>query len=271
MSLSGAVRKTEMHRPVPRRPWETNPEVPDRDLVDNQERRLRRGYAANPHCTVCRGYGFVHPMKGKGQPDYSRFVTCTALDCLADSMQHYRTSGQYLELKGVSSRLQTFEQFQRRPGTEKSLRAFQDLAEGKTDKPLLLCVGGTGCGKTHLCQALTTVLNLRGVDAYYYRVPDLLRTLRDSIEQHNTDEWMKSLAAVGGLIMDDYGLEHATDWTDSAISDVVDVRWEKKRLTVMTSNKDITELPARIKSRFGDTEVSVAVVNSGKDYRTGRK
>lgn len=271
MSRSGGPRNPEIHTPIQVRPWETNPIVTDADLIESQERRRRVGYAPNPQCHVCRGAGFVYPIKDNGQPDYSRYVVCTAPDCLADAKQHWKESGQYLELKGVSSRLQTFEQFQRRPGTEKALLAFKDLAEGKTDKPLLLCAGGPGCGKTHLCQALTTVLNRRGVDAYYYRVPDLLKTLHGSMEEHNTDEWLKSLAAIGGLILDDYGLEHATDWTDSAIEDIIDARWQEKRITVMTTNKDITELPARIKSRFGDTELSVAIINSGKDYRTGGK
>ena len=88
---------------------------------------------------------------------------------------------------------------------------------------------------------------------------------------HSIDERLKSLASIGALILDDYGLEHETDWTDSAIEDVIDARWQEKRITVMTTNKDLPALPARISSRFGDTELSVVILNTGKDYRTGGK
>lgn len=271
MSHSEESRRPELHEPVMIRPWETNCESTDLELEENQERRRRVGYAPNPLCKACHGSGFVHPLDKKGRVDYSKNVSCKASDCLADSIQHYKESGQYLEIKGISSRLQTFDQFLRRAGTEKSLTAFKQLAHGKTDKPFLLCVGTPGCGKTHLSQALTTELNRRGIDAYYYRVPDLLKILRASMETHNTDEWLKSLAEVGGLVLDDYGLENQTDWATASIEDIVDARWQEKRITVMTTNRDITELSPRLKSRFGDTELSVGVVNSGKDYRTGGK
>jgi hypothetical protein len=39
----------------------------------------------------------------------------------------------------------------------------------------------------------------------------------------------------------------------------------------MTTNKDIMQLPARMQSRFRDVVVSVAVLNSGKDYRIQKK
>ena len=240
-------------------------------IRENEESRKSNGYAPNPFCQKCHGFGFVHPRDERGRVDFSKTIACPATDCLADAKQHWKESGQYLELKGVSSRMQTFDAFIPLPGTEKTFEAFKALAAGATDKPLLLCYGGVGNGKTHLMQAATTELNRRKIDAYYYRVPDLLKTLRASIETHDTDDWIKSLSNVGALLLDDYGLENQTDWALANIEDIIDARWQEKRITVMTTNRDITTLPARIQSRFRDTELSVAVLNAGKDYRVHKK
>lgn len=266
MSSTGEKRN-QVHPPIP---LNRIHEPSDYDIAENEARRWRKGYAPNPLCSVCHGAGFVYRLRADGRTDYSKYEPCKAEGCLADAKQFWRESGQYLELKGVSSRLQTFKQFQRRLGTGVMLSAFKSLATGG-GKPFLLCVGGPGTGKTHLCQALTTALNHRGVDAYYYRVPDLLKILRASVEEHRTDEWLKSLANVGALILDDYGLDNQTDWAAANIEDIIDARWQEKRITVMTTNKGLEQLPPRITSRFGDTELSVAVVNSAKDYRTGGK
>jgi DNA replication protein DnaC len=131
--------------------------------------------------------------------------------------------------------------------------------------------GGVGNGKTHLCQALTIVLNQRGIDAYYYRVPDLLKTLRAAIDTHDSDDWVKSLSNVQALVLDDFGLEAQTMWSTANIEDIIDARWQEKRITVMTTNKNIIDLPARIQSRFRDTDLSVYVLNAGKDYRTAKR
>ena len=151
------------------------------------------------------------------------------------------------------------------------MSAFKALSYGDTKKPFLLCYGGVGNGKTHLCQALTIALNQRGIDAYYYRVPDLLKTLRAAIDTHDSDSWMKSLANVQALVLDDFGLEAQTLWSTATLEDIIDARWQEKRITVMTTNKNITDLPARLQSRFSDTELSVYVLNKGMDYRTGGK
>lgn len=43
------------------------------------------GYAPNPHCEHCGGFGRVHPMKFDGKTDYGQSVMCLAKGCLRDS------------------------------------------------------------------------------------------------------------------------------------------------------------------------------------------
>ena len=61
----------------------------------------------------------------------------------------------------VSSLDNTFENFKPVKGTEKSLSAFKALASGRTKWKMLLCYGGVGNGKTHLCEATAIELYKR--------------------------------------------------------------------------------------------------------------
>lgn len=45
------------------------------------------------------------------------------------------------------------------------------------------------------------------------------------------------------------------------------VRYREHLFTIMTTNRDLTELPERIVSRFRDPDVGMVVLNEGADYR----
>jgi DNA replication protein DnaC len=194
-------------------------------------------------------------------------ISCPAPGCLAQSFKHWKETHEYLQIKGISSRIQTFKNFRDRNGVRDCLTAFKTLGHGETDKKFLLCYGGVGNGKTHLCQAITIALNQRGIDAYYYRVPDLLSTLKKAMNDNDLEDWMKRLRECQGLVMDDYGLESETMWSRAQIEDIVDARWQYKLITVLTTNKDMNDLPPRLASRFSDKNLSVFVLNTATDYR----
>jgi DNA replication protein DnaC len=267
MNTSQETNQNQIHRPfnVPQ-----GREVTDDQINDNEERRKRFVYAPNPLCNVCNGFGFVHPLDSRGLPIDGEIVPCTAENCLADAKRHYKMSGEYLIIKGVSARLQTFKMFIPRDGTGKSFEAFKALAEGTTTKRLLLCYGGNGGGKTHLGQALTTELNRRGIDCRFYTVPGLMRSLKNSMQDNTLDKWLNVLGKVEGLVLDDFGMEYGTNWELTQLEDIINQRWQDKSITVVTSNKDLLDIQRispRIYSRMCDTELSAVVANTATDYR----
>lgn len=248
-------------------------EPTERELAENQHYRELDGYASNPFCPLCHGIGYVHPVGWDGRPEYSKVIPCKGKDCLADSKQVYMQTSKYLVIRGITERLQTFERFVKLPGTSNAYRAFFNLANGKTDKPFILCYGNTGCGKTHLCQALIAALNQRGIIASYYKVPALMDTLRRGIGTKTIDDWISALEKLEAVALDDFGSSSNSEWELEKLQEIIDTRWTHKRITVMTMNKTLSELTVlspRIFSRMCDQELSVVVFNEGKDYRTGR-
>lgn len=163
----------------------------------------------------------------------------------------------------------TFKSFKVVKGTEDAYNAFKNLAENEGAKPLLLCYGGVGNGKTHLCEALVIALNERGIICRYYTVSDLMVILHRSLneEWHNPDTIVENWSKAQVLIMDDLGIEYGTEWEYSKLEAIIDSRYRARLITVSCSNKDLDELPARISSRFLDKSVSVCVYNGGGDYR----
>jgi len=64
-------------------------------------------------------------------------------------------------------------------------------------------------------------------------------------------------------LLDEYGSE----WEWGELEDIINYRYRERMFTVMTTNRDLTELPERVVSRFRDPDIGVVVLNSGKDYR----
>lgn len=79
---------------------------------------------------------------------------------------------------------------------------------------------------------------------------------------------MRNYCYANALILDDIGMgSTGTDWEFSQLEEIIDVRYDQRLLTLMATNKDWSELPARVQSRLKDPEIAKVVVNRGEDYR----
>jgi len=236
-----------------------------------QEQLSEQGYAPDPYCQVCRGLGFLHPLLDGGKHDYSSTIPCPAPGCLRDSLAGYKQGETSLKEKGVSSKAQNFDNFKVTPETKEVYQAFKNLATGEASYQMLLCYGRTGNGKTHLCNALATELNKRGIDARLYTVADMVGRLKESIAEHTTESVIKQLTTVPALILDDFKVEYNSPWEMEKIENIIDARYREALITVLTTNREQDELPERVVSRFNDLSLSKVVLNNAPDYRRRRR
>lgn len=235
-----------------------------------EEMKASAGYAPNPDCPVCRGFGFVHPLQENGKPDYSNIINCQAPGCLEDQKRIYESTEPYMRAKGVS-KFNTFESFKLVMGAEIALEAFRDIAYNPEAPPLLLVYGPTGNGKTHLCEATLTVLLSRGVDCQLWAVSDLVAQLKESIPENTTELLVGKLKAMPALILDDWGQNYGSNWEVQKLEEIVIARDRLGSITIITSNLELDQMPERIVSRARDAVDARVVLNKASDYRPKKR
>lgn len=216
---------------------------------------------ANPYCEVCKGAGFVHPYRG-GHVIYTEILPCYAPGCLL---------GTERAKQPAEVQRQTFENFAPVPGTEKALKAAKALAYGEAKFIWLLIHGDPGNGKTHLCNAIVKEVRNRGLDVRMILAADLFSQLREAMEQHHTDTLLREYKDIFFLAIDDYGVEYGSEWEAAKFDELMTSRYATSKPTVLITNKDLADLPPRVRSRFEDKVMARAVQNSAGDYRKTRR
>ena len=176
---------------------------------------------------------------------------------------------QLTQALGVTSLDNTFDNFKPRPGTEQALAAFRAVLDGP--EFMLLCYGGVGNGKTHLCEAAAIELYKRGKFCRVMKMPEMLSTLRLAINNPDMDYdgILGNYCYAERLIVDDIGAGEKGDreFMDRILDRIVGARYGRQLFTIMTSNLKFENLPERVKSRFEDAVTSYLVLNSGEDFR----
>lgn len=171
----------------------------------------------------------------------------------------------------VASLDNTFENFKPAAGTEEALATFKDLAEGKTEWKMLLCYGGVGNGKTYLCEAAAIELYKRGLFCRVLTMARVMRALKECMRpepRFSYEELINNYCYADRLIIDDVGMGGSgSEWEYGQLEEIIVVRYHERLFTILTTNRDLTELPERVVSRFRDPDKGMIVLNQGEDFR----
>jgi len=169
----------------------------------------------------------------------------------------------------------TFENLERIKGLEASLAAFMELAIGESTWHMLLCYGTAGCGKTHLCEALSIALAKRNIRCRVDEWSELVRLLKGAMQSELTgayDRLFKNIRTSSRLIIDDVGSgSTGSNWEWGELEDIINYRYRECLFTVVTTNLNIKDLPDRIVSRFRDGIKSRLILNGAGDYRPKKR
>lgn len=173
----------------------------------------------------------------------------------------------------------TFENFDAeglhlKPEQRISLQEAYRLAKNFAVKPedWLVFLGGNGCGKTHLAAAIANCRRRLGQPVLFVIVPDLLDLLRSTYSSENSSayELLEKLKREPLLILDDFGTEASTPWSQEKLYQLINYRYNARLPTVITSYFNLDQIESRFSSRMGDSNLSTAIAITAPDYRIDR-
>lgn len=124
-------------------------------------------------------------------------------------------------------------------------RQVQDLATCQwiERKEVVLIVGPSGVGKSHLAQALGHEACRRGCQVLFTSVVKMLGHLNGGRADGTRDRRLATFLRPDLLILDDYGLTPLRGHEPEDLYEVINERYERGSLLV-TSNRDYAEWPA---------------------------
>jgi DNA replication protein DnaC len=228
----------------------------------------------DPNCPHCAGLGYLRREAEPGSPDFGRLEICTCrrTDVSRRVRERLFSLSRLDELKDL-----TFASF--KPQGRKGMGELQakslEWAYNRTRQYAgslngwLLLLGGCGCGKTHLAAAIANTAVEAGVPTLFLTVPDMLDSLRSSYDSEDTrfEERFDEIRNAPLLVLDDFGTQNATAWAQEKLFQIVNYRYINKLPLVVTTNLDMEEIEARIRSRLMDPELVSAVRIAAPDYR----
>lgn len=226
--------------------------------------------AARATCPACFGTG-MEVVDGKG----ARRCRCRTGEAQARLIEAARIPRRYGEctLSGYRPADNNGSQFRAFNYAYRLVRDYPAVDRG------LLFMGPCGVGKTHLAAAILHGLLKKGVGCRFYEFGALLKEIQCSFDPESKVSEVKLLAPVYEaevLVLDELGASKPTDWVREMMMQIVNTRYNEKRLTIFTTNylddrrsagdETLEErIGVRLRSRL--YEMCRTVVVEGPDYR----
>jgi len=200
-----------------------------------------------------------------------------AAEILSDALKRERDSNLPQSVRGNGPRVfldGTFENFTDRPGVEEAFNTAVDYTVGNAP-PILILLGGTGTGKTHLMEAIGRQYLSQGHTVRYEMTAHLLERARDAIRIGADQSVLTPSYKADLLLLDDIGLEKPSAWVSEQLGALIDERYRNKRLLVVSTNELYSSvekgLGTRVASRLFDDTTGIVkqVYLNAPDFRAG--
>lgn len=221
-------------------------------------------------CGFCYGTG-MEVVPGKG----ARRCQCRTVDRKA-----------LLEAAHIPERYEncSLKNFFPVQGNGTHLKAFSYAYRFVHDYPAvdrgLLFMGPCGVGKTHLAVAIIRgLIEEKGASCLFYEFSWLLKEIQNSYNPVAHDSELKVLDPIfkaDVLVLDELGASKPTDWVRDTMMLIINTRYNRKKITIFTTNyldnprnahEESLEdrISVRLRSRL--YEMCIDIELGGEDYR----
>jgi DNA replication protein DnaC len=145
----------------------------------------------------------------------------------------------------------------------------QSLRFAETPRDWLVIAGQSGRAKTRLAAAIANYCRASGLRVTFVVVPDLLDKLRSAFDRKRPGSFDDALELVRSaplLVLDDLGAQSDTAWADEKLFQVINHRYNASLPTVITTNRTMRDLDARLGSRLTDPQISTILLMGNFDF-----
>lgn len=199
------------------------PDLPERKPYDAPE------IGDEPEvCPLCYGSG-MEIVKGKG----ARPCGCRKKKSHSNLIEKAKIPKRYENCHFHSYRVLN-------PSQDRAFRYASKLAmEYPAIERGLLLTGTVGVGKTHLAVSILKSLTERGFTCLFYEFGALLKSIQDSYNSISQTSELKVLQPIFDaevLVLDEIGASKPTDWVRDTMANIINTRYNDKKLTIFTTN-----------------------------------
>lgn len=208
----------------------------------------------DPVCWLCHGLGWLRRDLDVTDPEFGKLVRCP--DCFGPATEQKRQQAVWDPLP-PNLQQKPLDGF---PGSPEALalcwRYVAQALDEDCEMPWAILYGPKGTGKTTLASGMAVELRKKRppLGLIFETVPDLLDKLRAAYapnSEQTFDERLEQLKAVDILVLDDLGTQRSTPWASEKLYQILNDRYQTRKLTLITSNIELSRL-----ANDGDDNIS---------------
>ena len=189
-------------------------------------------------CPLCDGTGYT-VVERNGLSGAKR-CTCAAIARPAALRNGANIPPNYEDVSFTTFQVQPYSQLAKVLLDVKTYaRQFPAL-----EKPGLLLVGDTGCGKTHLAVAALKAILEKGIEGQFFDYQNLLDRIRSGYNASSGSadrEAYRSAMETDVLLLDDLGSHRVTEWVEDTVTSIITYRCNHKKPLIATTNLEMDD------------------------------